>query len=177
MTYPHNRTATEKEDLFFGKKVAKALRGETKLRKPNSHEESNLHLAFCKWLKLQYPHIGFIRHERERARSKFSGSLMALYNSLDGIPDFECVDGLHGFKSLFIEFKKPGEKWLDKYGYVKKEYEHQYKCHLKLWDKGKPAYFCNDLEMAMQIFRAYSHGVVLEKQIYPLRPVASDLFF
>lgn len=138
--------------------------GEEKKRK---HEESNLQLAFCKWVSKAYPNLDFIRHEREAKRGYVSGSLMKVYNSLDGIPDWECLDGLHGFKSLYIEFKKPGELWLDKHGYIKPVYQHQYECHQKLWDKGKPAFFCNDLLEATRILQNYINGELPKRQSYP----------
>lgn len=131
------------------------------------HEEADLHLAFCKWIKLQYPKIEFIRHEREKARGYMLQGLFKIYNSLEGVPDFELVEPSHGFNRLYIEFKKPGEKWLLRDGLtVKPDYVHQYECHMKLWNKGSAVYFCNDFEDAKGKLISYLEGKPQEKQKY-----------
>jgi hypothetical protein len=162
---------------------------EAKQKDKRKHEEADLHLSFCSWLKSEYPEKMFVRHEKERSRSHFLGNLMQKYNSLDGLPDFELlerscasicniecstcdmdddyyVDGFD-YQGLYIEFKKPGEDWLEvRTGNVKKAYIHQYKCHVHLWSVGRCAYFCNDLEQAKIIFIKYITGVPLLQQIY-----------
>lgn len=202
MTYPHNRTPTEKEDLFFGKKVAKALRGETKQRKPNSHEEADLHLAFCKWVRKEYPNDQFIRHEREGKRNPFMQNLFGIYNSdLDKMPDFELLEpsglthvampkGSHcgyyyhndkpatyTYYRLYIEFKRPGTILTLCDGItIKSEYLMQYKRHIRFWEQNSVAYFCSDLEVAKELFRAYKDGNPLAMQVFGLPIVANDTF-
>lgn len=145
------------------------------------HEEANLHLSFANWLKKEYPEVMFVRHEKERKRNGFLSSLMEKYNSLGGLPDFEClhnVRGLYGpFFGLYIEFKKPNEKWLEATGYVKKAYTHQYLCHKHLWNVGRCAYFCNDLETAKKLFADYITGFPQPQQVYQyhdLHKIAND---
>lgn len=166
-------TPTQLTDLgLIGIRSAKKHKGvfteaEDKANK-RKHEEADLHLAFCKWVAKEYPALTFIRHERERSRTQFTGQLMGIYNSLGGIPDWECLNAIGGHHGLYIEFKKPNEKWLDKHGVVKKEYAHQYKAHLKLWDLGKCAYFCNDLLTAQIILKYYIWQTPVPKQLYEL---------
>lgn len=183
MTYPHNRTPTEKEDLFFGKKVAKVLRGESKQRKPNSHEEADLHLAFCKWVRKEYPNDQFIRHEREGKRSPFMQNLFGIYNSdLDKMPDFELLEPSHRYDinagygnievayrylRLYIEFKRPGTiLTLRDCITIKSEYLMQYKRHIRFWEQNSVAYFCSDLEVAKELFKAYKDGRPLAMQVF-----------
>lgn len=193
MTYPHNRTPTEKEDLYFGKKVAKALRGEIKQRKPNSHEEADLHLAFCKWVRKEYPNDQFIRHEREGKRSPFMQNLFGIYNSdLDKMPDFELLEPsgeimgnnvvwsepntmsikeakviAYRYLRLYIEFKKPGiVLTLRDNLTIKTEYSEQYKRHVRFWEQNSPTYFCSSLEHAKEIFINYKKGTPLPMQLF-----------
>lgn len=149
--------------MYRSAKTAKIVNSEPKKR---NHDESNLQLAFCKWVSLQYPKVDYIRHEREGKRSLFTGQLMGKYNSLGGIPDWECLDANEQLHGLYIEFKKPGEKWINKFGQVKPQYAHQYNCHIKLWKKDRAAYFCNSLEDAIAILTAYMTGLPLYPQQY-----------
>jgi len=174
---------------LLGMKSAKKMDIKTPEEAKRKHLEAELHLSFCAWLKKEYPNVMFVRHEKERSRSAFLGNVMQKYNSLDGLPDFECleqsgalnvdvecencdhvsdyfVDG-RKYQGLYIEFKKPGEDWLEvRTGLVKKAYAHQYKCHLHLWSIGRCAYFCNDLEQAKKIFLQYISAYPLPKQEY-----------
>lgn len=153
--------------------------------KQRKHDEADLHLSYCSWLKHQYPKADFVRHEKEKKRSHFLGNLMKKYNSLDGLPDFELLersgridftdidyDGAfdnhcYMYQGLYIEFKKPGEHWLEaRSGLVKKAYQHQYECHCKLWDKGYCVYFCNDLDKAIELTNAYMNSKPLPRQLY-----------
>lgn len=130
------------------------------------HEEADLHLAFCKWVKKTYPEDNFIRHEREGKRSAYMQNLFKVYNNgIDKLPDFEALIG-DGF---YIEFKKPGEKWLLKDGKtVKPSYAGQYKTHKLLWDLGRCVWFCNDLEVAKGLYGAYKSGLIPKQQNYLL---------
>jgi hypothetical protein len=148
---------------YHSKRTAKVV-NETSKRK---HLEADLHLSFCKWIKLQYPKLEFIRHEREKARGFMLQGLFKIYNSLSGVPDFELIKPVNGFSRLYIEFKKPEEKWLLRDDItVKKEYAHQYLCHLTLWDSGSCAYFCNDFEDAKRKLILYLDGNPEKKQEY-----------
>ncbi len=149
---------------FHSKRTAKVVKPEQATRK---HEEADLHLAFCKWVKFQYPKLYFIRHERERARGYMLQGLFKMYNSMEGLPDFELLEPSGVRSRLYIEFKKPGEKWLTKDEItVKEQYRHQYECHLKLWDKGSCAYFCNDFEQAQGLLINYLKGSWVRQQVY-----------
>lgn len=152
------------------------------------HEEADLHLSFCSWFRENYPEIPFVRHEKERKRSYALQNMMLAYNALDGLTDMEVFAQSGNYKAdveceqcdhvsdyyvggciyqgLYIEFKKPGEKWLTKDGKIKPQYEHQYKCHQFLWSIGRPTYFCNDLEDAKNIVIKYLSGSPLAKQEY-----------
>ena len=132
------------------------------------HEEANLHLAFCKWVKLQYPKLSFIRHEREKARSYMMQNLFKMYNSHnDKMPDFECLNPVNGKSGFLIEFKKPGLNWLMRDGItIKKDFDDQYKCHLMLWELNRVVYFCNDFEDAKRKLILYLDGKPEKKQEY-----------
>ena len=139
-------------------------RGE-KVRK---HEESDLHLSFCKWVKLQYPHLQFIRHERESKRSPFMQNLFRIYNSdNDKMPDFELLHPSGRYHRLYIEFKKPGTKITLRDGKtIKPEYKDQYKRHIQFWCEESCAYFCDDLLIAMELLKAYLSENPVEMQNY-----------
>lgn len=165
---------------FSGFKSAKDAKIVPQGHTDRKHEEADLHLSFCSWLKKAHPTVKFVRHEKERRRTHFTGNLMVKYNSLPGLPDFEALHftlrnlqvEYYGF---YIEFKKPGEKWTDKHGYIKKQYQHQYECHLHLWSIGRVAYFCNDLEDAKKLFLAYMDGSPEVQQIYKVHEVEVKL--
>ncbi len=178
---------TLQEQLQYGLLGAKSSKYQgVKDDKPRKHEESTLHATFCKWLHKEYPELQFVRHEREKKRSWFMQMLFKVLNSdIDKLPDFELLQngrGINGYScglpvytifcGLYIEFKKPGEKWLLRDGKtVKPEYANQYKFHIFAWTIGRPTYFCNDLEDAKRIVVAYLAGTPLPKQEYDLPSV------
>lgn len=150
--------------------------------KESKHAESTLHLQFCKWVRddlpKEHPNLAnyplqFVRHEREKFRSKYSGNLMKIYNSdWDKLPDFEGLfqSGIikpshqlllgfnHAF-GLYIEFKRPGRTITLADGItIKSEFLMQYRCHMHLWSIGRCAYFCNDLEEAKKLLTDYLAG-------------------
>lgn len=127
------------------------------------HDESDLHLKFCKWLKQTYPDLHFVRHEKEKARSPYMQNLMQVYNNFDGSPDFELLEvslsGHFHYYGLYIEFKKPGEQWTLKDGVTcKPQYAHQAQAHKNLWNISRCAYFCNNLEEAQNLVIKYLAG-------------------
>ena len=146
------------------------------------HLEADLHLSFCKWVKVQHPNDQFIRHEREGKRSFFMQNLFKIYNSdLDKMPDFECLEPSHvivygdvnppfvshWYHRLYIEFKKPGTKLTLKDNItIKPEYAEQYKRHIRFWEQNSPAYFCDDLDEAIEIYTAYRSGKPLPMQVF-----------
>lgn len=143
------------------------------------HEEADLHLKFCKWVKKEYPNDQFIRHEREKARSFMMQNLMKCYNSdIDKMPDFELLEpsdityqvagiDIYRFYRLYIEFKKPGTILTLKDGItIKTEYSAQYKRHVLFWKQNSPAYFCSDFEEAKRLFINYKNGTPLPMQIF-----------
>ncbi len=190
MTYIplHLRSDEEKENLLYGKRNAKILRGEeVKPRAKSKHEEADLHLAFCKWVYKNYPELDFIRHEREKARTPYLQNLFKIYNSdNDKMPDFELLepkwyhehveDNTYNYRCyhrLYIEFKKPLTKLTLRDNItIKPEYANQYRRHIAFWGKGSPAYFCSDLEEAKELLIKYLDGTPLPMQIFSF-PVAN----
>lgn len=161
-------------DLLNKKQMGEFMPGfaYSKPRTAKTYKEADLHLSFCKWLKKEYPELSFVRHEKEGKRSKYMQSLILQYNSIDGIADFELIERVEPYNGLYIEFKKPGEKWVQRDGVtVKKDYEHQYRFHMNAWDIGRCAYFCNDFLEAKCILQAYLTGRPLPKQILQLNIV------
>lgn len=131
-----------------------------------NHTETDLQLAFCKWVNKTYPEDTFVRHEREQKRTPYMQNLFNIMNKgIDKLPDFEAFIG-NGF---YIEFKAPGKKWLQRDGKtVKKEYADQYRNHLKLWGMGRSVWFCNDLLRAQWLYTAFKQGYIDDQQIYEL---------
>jgi len=197
MTYipPHLRSQEEKDLLLHGKKNLSIMNGTAKAPAKRKHEEADLHLAFCKWVKLTYPNNQFIRHEREGKRSWYMQNLFKMYNSdLDKMPDFELLepsgkkavteqskDGMSGaitsklfivyqYHRLYIEFKRPGTTLTLKDGItIKSDYKDQYKRHIRFWEQGSPTYFCSDLEHAKELFIAYKSGKPHPQQLFEIR--------
>lgn len=134
------------------------------------HEEANLHLSFCKWVKSTYPQDNFIRHEREGKRSLYMQNLFKVYNNgIDKLPDFEALIRNDQYSGFYIEFKKPGEKWLLKdCKTVKPQYAGQYKTHHELKKLGRALYFSNDLEHAKSLYIAFKENRTLPMQEYEL---------
>lgn len=147
--------------------------GEEKKRK---HEEADLHLLFCKWVKLQYPNDQFVRHEREGKRSFYMQNLFKVYNSdLDKLPDFELLEPslmLFSYDNtyyhrLYIEFKKPGTVLTLRDNLtIKTEYAEQYKRHVRFFEQNSAAYFCSNFEHAIEIFVNYKKGTPLPMQSF-----------
>lgn len=187
MIYPHQKSEAEKDRLLFGSKNQKIMNGTFKERAKPKHEEADLHLSFCKWVKLTYPNDQFIRHEREKQRSPFLQNLFKIYNSdLDKMPDFELLEPSHviinanvtppfiGYRylRLYIEFKKPGTTLTLKDGItIKPEYSEQYRRHIRFWEQNSPAYFCSSLDDAIAIFNAYKVGRPLPMQFFKIKEV------
>jgi len=143
--------------MFHSRKHAKVVKPDQAKRK---HEEADLHLAFCKWVKLQYPKLDFIRHEREKQRSFLMQNLFKMYNTEnDKMPDFELLHPSGKYHRLYIEFKKPGTKLTTKDNItIKPEYLGQYVRHVKFWDQDSCAYFCSDLYKAQTLLERYLSG-------------------
>lgn len=152
-----------------------------KPRAKSKHEESDLHLTFCKWVKKDYPDLMFVRHEKEGKRSKYMQNLVLKYNSLSGLPDFELLADTvlrdrygdiigTGYAGLYLEFKRPGRTWTLADGKtLAVGFEAQYACHKHLWSIGRCAYFCNDFEDAKQKLKDYIAGNPQLMQDYAVR--------
>lgn len=135
--------------------------------KPRKHEEITLQAQFCIWVKHTHPEVKYLRHERERARSKFMQNQIKVLNSAGSMPDWECTTTTTNYAGLYIEFKKPGEKWLMADNEtIKPEYAYQYHCHVGLWKQRRVVYFCNDLEIAKMILTQYLEGRVMRQRVY-----------
>jgi len=138
-----------------------------------NYHETDLQLAFCKWVNANYPEDTFVRHEREQKRTPYMQNLFSIMNKgIDKLPDFEAFIG-NGF---YIEFKAPGKKWLQRDGKtVKKEYANQYRNHLILWSMGRCVWFCNDLEDAKKLYFDFKDGYMHGRQDYLLPTSQEDI--
>ncbi|HXP53161.1 MAG TPA: hypothetical protein VN922_24670 [Bacteroidia bacterium] len=156
--------ATDADKLkMLGFKSAKKPRAETKRK----HEEITLHAQFCNWVRVNYPEVKFLRHEREKARSKFMGNQMKVMNTAGSMPDWESTTTTERYAGLLLEFKKPGEKWLMADNEtIKAEYAFQYHCHVGLWKQRKVVYFCNDFDIAKLILKQYLEGRTMRQRVY-----------
>jgi len=80
--------------------------------------ESQLHLAVCDYIRLQYPHALF--------NSDMSGIKLTMgqaikakkLRSSKGFPDLVIYESRRGYSALFVELKKEGEKLYKKDGFT-----------------------------------------------------------
>lgn len=143
---------------------------EDRANRASKHAEISLQATFCTWVKDNYPKVRFIRHEREGKRSYVAQNINKKLNNAGSMPDMEFLEPVGKYLGLFIEFKRPGEGWLLMDGVtVKKAYAKQYENHCMLWDKGYVVYFCNDFEIAKQIFIQYYAGRNMRQRIYKVK--------
>jgi hypothetical protein len=139
------------------------------LNRQSRHAEMTLQATFCKWVTTNYPNIKFIHHEREGKRGNFKQNQNKVLNTAGSMPDWETTQTTERYSGLLIEFKRPGEDWLLKSGYVKPKYVHQYECHMALWLQRKVVYFCNDLEIAKMILQQYLEGRTMRQRFYKVK--------
>ena len=164
-------------EMYRGAKEPKVVQEEKK----RQYKEADLHLAFCMWLKKEYPYLLFTRHEREGKRTFGAQNRMKKYNSVDGLPDFELIQQVgdnddRRWHGLYIEFKKPGESWLEQDGKtVKTQYTKQYQFHIQAWKLGRCAYFCNDIDIAIDLLINYLDGHPLPRQVYEITADKADV--
>lgn len=150
-----------------GKKMTITTDAKIKANKASRHAEMSLQAQYCTWLRTLPVVPKFIHHEREGKRSYVAQNLTQKLNSAGAMPDHEFLEPVGKYTGLLIEFKRPGENWLMADGItVKKQYAHQYANHVMLWTKGKVVYFCNDLEIAKQIWLQYSDGRNMRQRVY-----------
>lgn len=143
---------------------------EDKSIRSSRHAEISLQAKYCAWVKGNYPNIKFLRHEREGKRSYVAQNLNKKLNNAGSMPDMEFLEPVGKYLGLLIEFKRPGEDWLLKDGItVKPKYADQYANHCMLWDKGYVVYFCNDMEIAKQIWMQYYSGRNMRQRIYKVK--------
>ena len=163
----------EKRDPMQMFKSAKTPKIVTEITR--KHDESDLHLKFCKWVKNTYPNDQFIRHEREKQRSAFMQNLFRCYNSdNDKMPDFELLEPVYStripypvYHRFYLEFKKPGTILTLKDGItIKPAYADQYRRHVAFWKQNSPAYFCSDFIEACKLYVAYKSGAPLAMQVF-----------
>jgi len=147
--------------------VKSAKKTKDPAEKKRGYEEMSLQAQFCNWVKKNYPDVKFLHHERERKRGKFAQNQTKVINNAGSMPDWETTTTTDKYAGLYIEFKRPGEKWLMADNEtVKPEYAHQYKCHVQLWAQRKVVYFCNDLEIAKMILQQYLEGRNMRQRVY-----------
>ena len=185
---------TDSDLINYGLIGAKSAKRHKGINPPErKHDEANLHLQFCKWVRHEYPELKFVKHEREKSRSYANQNMFQVYNSDDmKLPDFELLHyttklpdtdsgtyvGRDGFIArytscsgggsyfgLYIEFKRPDRQWQSN-GKIKADCLEQYLCHQHLWSIGRCAYFANDLETAKKILISYLSGTPIAKQEY-----------
>jgi len=144
--------------------------------KHRKHEEADLHLSFCKWVKKNHPQDQFVRHEREQRRSGFMQGLFKAYNSdLDKLPDFEALITNEFATGLYFEFKKPGTKLTLKDNVtIKPEYANQYSLHCYLWSIGRAVWFVSDLDVAKTLYTQFKQGFIEDRQVFKLPVSKSD---
>lgn len=109
MTYklPHLRTDAEKDELLFGKKNNKILKGEFKPKKKSTNEESKLQTTICMWLKKEYPGLIFF--------SDFAAGLYLPSEYMRGLRSKQACEGKYcdltilravgGYNGLTLELK------------------------------------------------------------------------
>jgi len=160
--------------MSYGIRTKPHISGPKKTPPPSGmqrkHDEANLHLSFCNWIDKNYPKDPYVRHEKEKKRGYYTGSLMKVYNNIDGLPDFELILSCGGLNGLYIEFKRPDKPYKVKGNQVAAGFEHQYKFHLHAWANNRAAYFANSLDEACLYYTMYREGKALPKQDMVMRP-------
>lgn len=165
MTYPHTRTELEKEDLFLGKKVAKALRGEVpKKRKDIEYKEGKEQTTIAKHIKKYYPHIPVETVKHEGKKALWEQSQHSVQNSEDSFPDTRIY--LPNV-TLMFEQKATGKPPANANGKLKDmHHQRQYNTHRRLFSDHIKVYFTVGVSEAIEIFEEALRGLYRPMQMF-----------
>lgn len=165
MTYPHNPTLTEKEDLFFGKKVAKALRGETpKKRKDIQYKEAKEQTSIAKYIKKHYPRIPVETVKHESVKAKWEQNQHNSQNTQDSFPDTRIY---LPEVTLMFEQKALGKPPANQNGKLRDwHHQHQYDTHRRLFNAHTKVYFTVGVSEAISIFEDSLKGLYRPMQVF-----------
>lgn len=166
MTYipPHLRSQEEKDRLLFGSGGSKLLNGTLKKRVSTVVKESDVHLAVCKYIKLQFPKVLFLSDFAAGMKmTKGMAQRQAMLKSNDSFPDLMILerDINDKYNGLFLEFKRDHSALYTKSGqYLKSEHiENQLECLNKLRDRGYKAEFSCGVDESIAFIRSYLTGL------------------
>lgn len=165
MTTSHNRTDREKEDLFFGKKVAKALRGETpKKRKDIEYKEAGEQTSIAKYIKKYYPHIPVETVKHEGVKAKWEQNQHKSQNTQDSFPDTRIY---LPEVTLMLEQKALGKPPTNQNGkLIDWHHQHQYDTHRRLFNARTKVYFTVGVQEAIAIFEDALKGLYRPMQVF-----------
>lgn len=165
MTYIpiHLRTDAEKDRLLFGSKNQKILNGAFKERKKCLVKESDVHLAVCKYIKLQFPNVLFLSDFAAGMKmTKGMANRQSMLKSNDSFPDLMILerDINNKYNGLFLELKRDRDALYTKSGqYLKSEHiSNQLECLYKLRDRGYKAEFSCGVDESIDFIRYYLTG-------------------
>lgn len=78
--------------------------------------EKELHLAICKYIKMQYPSILFSSEQSGLRVSMYQAKQLKATRSCSGLPDIMIFEPRKNYYGLFLEIKKEGTKVYKKDG-------------------------------------------------------------
>jgi hypothetical protein len=120
-------------------------------------QEENLHLAVCRYLKMQYPEVIFLTELGGIKLPPGLAKKASQMRSCRGLPDLLVLEPRLGYYGMFLELKKEGSSPYKKDGTLKSD-EHlweQEKVLQSLCDKGYYAIFAVGFDEAKQIIDTY----------------------
>jgi len=121
--------------------------------------EKQTHIAFCKYMKLQYPDLIFITEASGLRLPIGMAKQLKSMRSTDGLPDIFIARAVRPYNGLFIELKRDGEKLTKLDGTYKTPHlENQATTMRKLYGEGYAVGFAIGLDEAVSILRKYMAG-------------------
>ena len=139
-------------EMYHSRKTAKVVKPSTK------RTEWQEQLAFCKWLKMQYPEVRF-RSDIQSA-GKLSPAMQNIKSIIDpfrGFPDITIYLKRGRFCGLMIEMKRLNSGLYLKDGSLSnsKHVQEQNEMHEFLRDNGWKVEFAEGMDGAIDLFKNY----------------------
>tara|TARA_R110002167_G_scaffold70465_11_gene198865 strand:- start:9514 stop:9891 length:378 start_codon:yes stop_codon:yes gene_type:complete len=119
--------------------------------------EKELHIAVCKYLKMQYPSILFSSEQSGLRVSMYQAKQLKATRSCSGLPDIMIFEPRKCYYGLFLEIKKEGTKVYKKNGDLRSDshLEQQEEILHQLKQKGYFAEFIVGFDQAKAVIDYY----------------------
>lgn len=139
---------TDPMSMFHSKKVYK----------PRVQHEWNEQLAFCKYLKKNYPDIEY-RSDMSSGTKKDANmqNISNILQSGSGFPDTQIYEPRKGYVGIMIELKRVDSGAILKDGSLSsaEHIQNQHRKHERLRQRGWSVHFAEGSEEAIRIFENY----------------------